>query len=416
MVPDEATPGALAPVSRPRRTMVVLGAALVSGIAGYVVLVLTARYLDPAENADFLVFWGVLFGVFGVLVGTASETTRAVFAARAADPSPTDGVRVVPVAVAIGAAAAFVVGVSGLWWGAHLFGDRWVGLLPVLLVGFVLFAVHCGLGGALAGRAEWDRYAGLVAAESTVRVVAVGVVAVVGASVTGFAVASAAAAGTWVIFVLVSPRYRLAVAARADVPLRPFLVRILGACSAAAASALLLVGFPVLLRATTSDAEFASAAPLILAVSLSRAPLLVPLGAYQTIAVTKVMTGGLRALREPALVVVVASLAGVVLAYPVGPAVLRLLNPDYEISGATFSWLVVAAGLVALLTLSGAASLALARHTAYVAGWFAATAVTTVVLLFPWAMETRTVVALIAGPLVGIPIHLLRGPVRLPPL
>ena len=192
--------------------------------------------------------------------------------------------------------------------GAHLFGDRWVGLLPVLLVGFVLFAVHCGLGGALAGRADWDRYAGLVAAESTARVVAVGVVAVVGASVTGFAVASAAAAGTWVIFVLVSPRYRLAVAARADVPLALFLARILGACSAAAASALLLVGFPVLLRVTTSDADFAGAAPLILAVSLARAPLLVPLDAYQNVPVTKVMMRGLRALRGPALVVVVATL------------------------------------------------------------------------------------------------------------
>jgi hypothetical protein len=388
----------------------VLGAAVISGIAGYVVLVLTARYLDPVENADFLVFWGALFGVFGVLVGTTSETTRAVFAARTLDLSTRDGVRVVPVAAAIGAVSALVLGVSGLWWGARLFGDSWVGLLPVLLVGLVLFAVHCGLGGALAGRAEWDRYAGLVAAESTARLVAVGVVAVIGASVAGFALASAAAAGTWMIFVLVSPKYRLAVAARADVPLSPFLVRILGACSAAAASALLLVGFPVLLRVTTSDAEFAAAAPLILAVSLARAPLLVPLGAYQSIAVTKVMMGGLRALRGPALAVVVATFAGVLLAYPIGPAVLKLLNPDYEIAGATFSWLVAAAGLVALLTLSGAASLALARHTAYVGGWFTATAVTTVVLVFPWTMETRTVVALLAGPLVGIPIHLLRWP------
>jgi hypothetical protein len=69
----------------------------------------------------------------------------------------------------------------------------------------------------------------------------------------------------------------------------------------------------------------------------------------------------------------------------------------------------VAAGLVALLTLSGAASLALERHAVYVVGWVAATAVTVTVLLLPGSMETRTVVALVAGPLVGIPVHLLAG-------
>jgi hypothetical protein len=166
------------------------------------------------------------------------------------------------------------------------------------------------------------------------------------------------------------------------------------------------VGFPVLLRASTPDAEFATAAPLILAVSLSRAPLLVPLGAYQTVAVTKVMTGGLRTLFTPTLVVVGATLVGALLAYPLGPAVLALLNPDYEIAGATFSLLVVAAGLVALLTLSGAASLALEHHVAYVVGWVAATVVTMTILVLPGSMETRTVVALIVGPLVGMPIHL----------
>jgi hypothetical protein len=279
----------------------------------------------------------------------------------------------------------------------------------VLLVGVVLFAVHCGLGGALAGRSEWDRYAALVAAESTVRVLAVAVVAVVGASVVGFAAASSLATGTWLLFVLVSTRCRRAMSARADVGLGPYLARILSACSAAAASALLLVGFPVLLRATTPDAEFATAAPLILAVSLSRAPLLVPLGAYQTVAVTKVMTGGLRTLLTPTLVVVGATLVGALLAYPLGPAVLSLLNPDYEIAGATFSLLVVAAGLVALLTLSGAASLALEHHTEYVVGWVAATVVTMTILVLPGSMETRTVVALLVGPLVGIPIHLFAG-------
>ena len=66
----------------------------------------------------------------------------------------------------------------------------------------------------------------------------------------------------------------------------------------------------------------------------------------------------------------------------------------------------VAAGLVSLLTLTGAASLALDRHTAYVVGWVGATAAAAVVLAMPLSMETRVVTALLVGPLVGMPLHL----------
>jgi hypothetical protein len=377
---------------------------VVSGAAGYVVLVLTARFLDATENADFLVWWGAMFGVFGVMIGISSETTRAVFAAR---DRPATGARVVPISAALGAGAVTALATTGLWWAPHLFGSRWSALLPVLLVGVLLFAVHCGLAGAVAGRAEWGRYAAMVGAEPTMRVLLVAVVAVVGAGVDSFATASAVAAGTWVLFVLGSPHVRAAWTARADVRTGPFLRRVFQACSASAASALVLVGFPVLLRATSSDAEFGRAAPLILAVSLSRAPLLVPLGAYQGIAMTKVMVGGVRTLKVPVLVVVAATACGVLLAYPVGPRVLRMLNPEYDVSGATFSGLVAASGMVALLTLSGAVSLALDRHASYVLGWVAATAVTVVVLSLPWSMDSRTVAALLLAPVVGIPLHLL---------
>ena len=98
MASHDPTAEALVPRAKPRRTVVVLAAAVVSGIAGYLVLVLTARHLDAAENADFLVFWAALFSVFGVLVGIATETTRAVFAGESSEATPSGGVRVVPAA------------------------------------------------------------------------------------------------------------------------------------------------------------------------------------------------------------------------------------------------------------------------------------------------------------------------------
>ena len=39
-------------------------------------------------------------------------------------------------------------------------------------------------------------------------------------------------------------------------------------------------------------------------------------------------------------------------------------------------------------------------------GWIGATLASTLLLLLPWPLETRTVVALLCGPLVGIAVHL----------
>lgn len=85
---------------------------------------------------------------------------------------------------------------------------------------------------------------------------------------------------------LVGRSIRAAWHVRADVELRPFLRRTGHALVASSATAALVVGFPLLLRLTTSDAAYSTAAPLILAVSLTRAPLLIPLGSYQGVAIT----------------------------------------------------------------------------------------------------------------------------------
>jgi hypothetical protein len=70
------------------------------------------------------------------------------------------------------------------------------------------------------------------------------------------------------------------------------------------------------------------------------------------------------------------------------------------------AWLTAAAIVVALLTLTGAAAVAAALHRAYSLGWVSATVAAAALLLLPVSLETRTVVALTCGPLVGIAVHL----------
>ncbi len=384
----------------------VIGAAVVSGIAGYAVLVLAARVLSASDNADFLVFWGALFGVFGALIGITSETTRAVFAAGVSSSSVV-GARVFPAALALGGIVVITLGSTSPWWAAHLFGDRWTLLVPALLVGVVLFTVHSALGGATAGLGHWTSYATLVSVESSTRLVLAFVAMVAGAGVVGLSWSVALACGAWLVVSLVSVRCRQAWRVRADVDRAGLMSRMVTACVASGASAVLLVGFPVLLRVTTPDDVFAGAAPLILAVSLTRAPLLVPLGAYQNVVVTKVVVHGMAALKGTTELVLGVTAVGAVLAYLLGDAVLRVINPEYAVAPLTFAALTVAAGLVCLLTLTGAASLALDHHGAYLGGWLAATGATGLLLLLPAAMEKRVIVALLVGPLVGMAIHVL---------
>jgi hypothetical protein len=118
-------------------------------------------------------------------------------------------------------------------------------------------------------------------------------------------------------------------------------------------------------------------------------------------------TDRLRALVAPAVVVTGLGLLGVVLAGFLGPWLLReAFGAAYRADGALLAWLTAAAVAIALLTLTGAAAVAAALHRAYSAGWVSATVTSALLLLLPMALETRTVIALLCGPIVGIAVHL----------
>lgn len=79
--------------------------------------------------------------------------------------------------------------------------------------------------------------------------------------------------------------------------------------------------------------------------------------------------------------------------------------------GATCAGVVFTAGLTAGLCVSGPATLASGRHSAYVFGWAAAAALTVGILFLPLPLPlplplvARALLALAVGPLVGIAVH-----------
>jgi O-antigen/teichoic acid export membrane protein len=167
------------------------------------------------------------------------------------------------------------------------------------------------------------------------------------------------------------------------------------------------MGFPVLLQATSRDLG-ATGGVIILAVTLTRAPLLVPLTAMQGNLIAHFVDNRrLRALLTPALVLAGLGTLAVVAAGLLGPWLLRtLFGPEYAATGALLAWLTAGAVTIAFLTLTGAATVAAALHRAYAVGWVSATVAAALLLLLPLDLQTRTIVALMCGPLVGIVVHL----------
>lgn len=390
-----------------RSLLAVVLAAGASGVAGYAVLVLAARVLDPVTNASFLVFWGALFAVFGTLVGLTTETTRAVFASDGSGPTP-----VFPVLLGVGGAVAGVVGLSGLLWAPSMFGRPWLPLLGAMVVGIVLFSLQSAVNGAAAGSSAWTAYSLTIGSEAVGRLVLCAAAAALGTHLVGLAWATALACGTWVVWLALRPDVRSLPRARVAGSRAALLRRLLVACSASGASALVLVGYPVLLRVTTAPEVFAGAAPIVLSVSLSRAPLLVPLGIFQNVLVTRVIRDGVRVLRPIVLGLAAVTVLGSLAAWWLGPWLLHVVNPAYDVGGPVFAGLVGTAGLVAVLTLTGAATVAVDRHGVFLAGWLSATVVTTLVLLLPGGLEQRVLTSLALGPAVGIAVHVTRGLAR----
>ena len=381
-----------------------------AGVA-YLVLVSAARQLNAELNAEFLVFWAILFGSFGVVTGVTPESGRA--AHDGASQRFPRGALIVLTALGYGAVISSLIATTSLLWGPVVLPNHG-GLVLIAAVACFAYSGHLSLWGILTGFRRWLPMSAFMIGESTVRLVAVVVVLATGGSIVALAVASSVSSAAWVI-ALLWPSVRLELRRRADVGIPRLLRNYLTASAATAASAALTVGFPVLISLTSTTPELLGAAGLMLGISLTRAPLLVPLTAYQGVALAYFLRhrdAGVLALLPMLGLIGAGTVVGALLAWLIGPWLYSLLlGGQYFLSGGALAALVVAAGMLTMLTLAGMCTLALGRHRVFALGWIAATAISVAMLLGPWDLEIRVVLSLVFGPGVGLGIQLvgLRG-------
>ncbi|BBY45412.1 hypothetical protein [Mycolicibacterium celeriflavum] len=384
-------------------------ATAVSALCGYTVLYLAARDLEPVGFSVFGVFWGAFGLATGAAFGLLQEATREV--RTAGDLEATDGPHTRPVRVAavVGVVSAAAIAVTSPLWSEHVFVEaRWISL-ALLAVGLAGFCLHATLLGMLAGLNRWTAYGSLMVADAGLRVLVAIATFLISWGLVGYLWATVAGAVAWLLMLIASPGTRHAAGLLTPVRTATFLRGAMHSIAAAGASAILVMGFPVLLKATTGDLG-AAGGVVILAVTLTRAPLLVPLTAMQGNLIAHFVdqrAHRLRALAAPAILVTAVGSLGMLAAWTVGPWLLRSgFGAEYRAEGSLLAWLTAGATAIALLTLTGAAAVAASLHRAYSLGWVSATVASTLLLLLPLDLQTRTVIALMCGPVVGIAVHL----------
>lgn len=376
----------------------------------WLTLIVAARSLGPTAYAEFAVFWGLLFAAFGAAMGLFNETVRAV-STSLEQASPAAGCRPVRVSLVLGGVLGLTLLVSSPVWAPAVFAEESVARVGLVALGVWSFSVLVGVNGVLGGSGAWTTYAGVITADAALRLALVISAATLGGPVIAFALAASAASLVWLPAALVSARVRHTPWARADVPARAFVRGALLAMVGTASTAVLVTGFPALIEITSPGRLGPEAGVLVAGVMVTRAPLLIPLGAFQGVAIRHFVRNRHRLLVSLGLPMVgtgaVTSVVAVG-ALVVGPWIMvTAFGSDFELPGATLALLTLSAGAIALLTMTGAAVVAAGRHVVYAVGWLTATAATVGLLLLPGPLTTRVVLALGAGPLAGMVVHLM---------
>jgi O-antigen/teichoic acid export membrane protein len=404
-------------------------AAIIVAIAGYVAQFLAARWLGPAEYTTFAVFWAVLYIVVGTLSGVGQEVIRVSrvskiqFDAAATTDRGHGNPRIGLLAITIGTCTSLVVFLTGLIWGPRAFGADWLAPLVLLSLAGVFVSGTLAVGSMFAGLARWRTYSLLVTLEGVARLVFFVLAALLLPTVLGFSIAAVLAFVPGILVGLLwGPLRRESFSIRSDAPVGLSTTRIIRSMAASSLSSVLVVGWPALLSAAAGANPRGSTAVslgvLILLVTLTRAPLMVPLTSFQNALVARFTGLGLPERRRwvAAGIGIIAAASGLLagLAALFGPPLLPLIfGGAYQVGPGLVAALTGAAAGLGIITLTGVAAITSGKHSRYLLGWLVAIVVALLVLfLAPVPFEWAAVLALFAGPLAGAAVQL--GALRAP--
>jgi O-antigen/teichoic acid export membrane protein len=386
-------------------------ATAIAGVGGYAIQWVAARSLGTTNYGVFIVFWSALYLIVGALSGVQQEVTRATH------PKPRR------VAVEVGRARTLrfaatiavlvlvvIVALTPLWVGP-VFATDGAALIWPLALGTAFYVIVASSLGTLYGIQLWRPLAMMIVLDVALRLAAVAIGLVLNVGVVGLGWATVVPYPLTLIVLWLIARKRISEQSTLDVGYLDLSWNVLRTIAAAASTAVLVSGFPVLLRVTSLDASSAIIGALSLSITLTRAPLVVT-----TMALQSYLVVFFRERRDAfwrALGLILAGIAFTagslsILAWWLAPLLLEVLfGPGYKLDGGYLALLVASSAATGALSVTGAAVLARGGHATYSMSWLVAAAAALATLLLPLDILDKALLALTVGPLIGLVMQLI---------
>lgn len=391
----------------PSGALLILVATVIAGIAGYLVTFIVYREVGAAPYAVFAVYWAALYLLIGGLSGVQQEVSRATRPIVLGTRVRPSGARTFAAVLAIGVAGVTVAS-APLWAGRVFETNAWSLVFP-LAVGAASYVLVATLSGSLYGVSQWRSLALMIGVDGVLRLALISVVLLFTHDI--LALAWAVALPFPLAIMLLWPVIRGQFVGRSDLDVgyRDLTWNVARTVLASASTAVLVSGFPLLLGSTGSRDDPAFVGELIFTITLTRAPLIVTVMSLQSLLLVRFrdeQSSWFRLFLRAQALILVGTGTLALLGWWVGPAMFEFVSGR---PGAVEGWLiavlVASSGLVAALCVAAPAVLAKGQHVVYALGWVAAAVVTVVVMVMPWELVDRVVVALVAGPVAGLLVH-----------
>ena len=385
----------------------IIGATVITGIAGYAVTWLVRREIGAEGYALFAVFWAALYLVVGGLSGIQQETTRATF--RISPGTVRHGSRSRNFGV-VGAVVVFgVVVVSSPLWAHAVFGDAAQWLIWPLAVGAASYVLVATLCGSLYGISQWRSLSLMIAADGVFRLAILGTSLLFTDDIVVLAWTVALPFPLTIIALWPVIRGGLVNRSDIDVGYRALSWNVARTVLASVSTAVLVSGFPLLIGIVGRDDDQGTVGDLIFTITLTRAPLIVTVMALQGYLLVRFRDGASTAsamLVRVLGVIAVGGAAVAVLGWWFGPQVFEwVVGEPVGFDGGFIAILVGSSVLVAALSAVAAALLARSQHRAYSIGWAVAAIATIAVCFLPIDFLPRIAAALLVGPVAGLAVH-----------
>jgi hypothetical protein len=385
----------------------ILIATVIAGVGGYVITALVARALGNQYHL-FAIFWSALYLTVGALAGVQQEVTRATHLRGKLGVAKPAHVGVLSAAVAVVVAA--IIPASAPLWAAAVFGDAAVKLVIPLSFGAAVYIFVAAASGTMYGTRLWRPLSMIIVLDVVFRLVLVAIGLAAGFDIVALAWATVLPFPLVLIVLWIVAGRKLAGASALDVGFSTAVANVSRTIIAAASTATLVSGFPLLLGASSPDVPPGQLSAVILALTLTRAPLVVSALALQSYLVVFFRDRANSWVRSFVWLLAGLAIVGIVLAacaWLVGSPVIVFIAGDvFRIDPVFLGLLVLSSVPTAWLAVAGTAVLARSAHNYYSAGWVAAAVVAIALLFVPGDLYFRSLIALSGGPMAGLLVHL----------